>query len=446
EAIGLGSGFIVKKDGVIVTNYHVIENAYPALVKLKNGDVYEDISVIDCDGRKDIAALKIKGFDLPVVKLGNSNEVRVGEKVVVIGNPHGLENTISDGLLSQTRNTDFGYKLHQISAPISPGSSGSPVFNLKGEVIGIATLSDVLGQNLNFSVPINYVRGMLDAKPKMTLEEFSKIPREKAPTIQREDEKRAIELAKRSRGLLLEAPQIPELFFDDVEHYIRDQMRQKKPSVHIFGWQADKIDEQRYLVSYTYDDGSGERGWFFDVNVVGEIVSYRWPVQTRIKRLEWRIRHISERESAIRKLTTQGYKEDVARSKEALAAAYEVGLINAKDYQMDLTELQKGKAEKLKELKDEKDKLKKELKRLKKELEEQVREGKNTEKSNLSKLTKKEGDEINSWLQAANNFANAGMNDSAIEHYQKVIDKYPESGQAQEAQKRIKEIEAKESK
>lgn len=176
---GLGSGFIVKDDGVVVTNYHVIEGAYPALVKLKNGDIYEDISVIGYNERKDIAVIKIKGFDLPIVKLGNSNKVRVGEEVVVIGNPHGLENTIADGLLSQVRDAELGYKLHQISAPISAGSSGSPVFNLRGEVIGIATLSDTLGQNINFSVPINYVRAMINGPVKYSLKEFSGVEKEK---------------------------------------------------------------------------------------------------------------------------------------------------------------------------------------------------------------------------------------------------------------------------
>lgn len=81
-------------------------------------------------------------------------------------------------MLSQVRDIALGYKLHQISAPISEGSSGSPVFNLEGEVIGIATLSDIWGQNLNFSVPINYVKGMISETPKMTLAEFSKAKEE----------------------------------------------------------------------------------------------------------------------------------------------------------------------------------------------------------------------------------------------------------------------------
>lgn len=190
EEIGLGSGFIVKGDGVIVTNYHVIAGAYPAIVKTKNGDIYEDISVIDFNERYDIAIIKIKGFDLPTVILGNSNTVKIGERVVVIGNPHGLENTISDGLLSQIRNSGEGYSLHQISSPISAGSSGSPVFNQRGEVIGIATLSDTDGQNLNFSVPINYARGLVEGPVKYSLKEFVGI--EKEPTILSEGKRKDV--------------------------------------------------------------------------------------------------------------------------------------------------------------------------------------------------------------------------------------------------------------
>ena len=176
--MGLGSGFIVRNDGVIITNYHVIEGAYPALVKVKSGDIFDDISIISFDAKRDIAIIKISGFDLPMVNLGNSNDIRIGEKVVVIGNPHGFENTVSDGLLSQQRDTGQGYFLHQISAPISAGSSGSPVFNQKGEVIGIATLSDAQGQNLNFSVPINYARGMVNGPIKYTLSEFAALGKE----------------------------------------------------------------------------------------------------------------------------------------------------------------------------------------------------------------------------------------------------------------------------
>lgn len=170
----LGTGFMVTASGVFVTNYHVVQGVYPAQVRLASGDVYDAISVIDTDERKDIAVLKIKGFNLPVVQLADSDSVKVGSEVVVIGNPKGLEGTVTNGLVSAIRDTGEGYKIFQMSAPISPGSSGSPVFDKTGQVIGIATATVKDGQNLNFAVPINYVTGMVSEKEKMTLEEFSK--------------------------------------------------------------------------------------------------------------------------------------------------------------------------------------------------------------------------------------------------------------------------------
>ncbi len=160
--VRLGTGFLVTADGTIMTNSHVIGSGSPVIVKLANGDVYRDVTLLHEDSQKDIAIIKIPGFDLPMVSLGNSNDMKVGIRVVVIGNPHGYEQTVSDGLLSQHRRTDEGYSLFQISAPISGGSSGSPVFGPDGTVIGIAALSDVSGQNLNFAIPINYARGLME--------------------------------------------------------------------------------------------------------------------------------------------------------------------------------------------------------------------------------------------------------------------------------------------
>jgi S1-C subfamily serine protease len=173
DAAGLGSGFIVDPSGVIVTCYHVIDGAYPAVVKLLNGASFQDIWVLGCDSAKDVAVIKVKGRGLPAVRLGNSDDVEVGERVVAIGNPKGLENTVSDGLLSGVREVD-GYNLLQISAPISPGSSGGPVFSSSGRVVGIAAATLRDGQNLNFCVPIKYARQYTHAEPSLTLEDFSR--------------------------------------------------------------------------------------------------------------------------------------------------------------------------------------------------------------------------------------------------------------------------------
>ncbi len=165
-----GSGFLVSANGKILTNYHVIAHTKRATVTLANEDAYDSVEVIEIDKRKDIALLKIKAVNQPFVKIGHSGGAQVGDKLYTLGNPLGVfQNTLSDGILSGIRQMD-GYKLFQISAPISHGSSGSPVFNSSGEVIAIveATLSE--GQNLNFAIPVDYAAGMLDSTQTRSLE------------------------------------------------------------------------------------------------------------------------------------------------------------------------------------------------------------------------------------------------------------------------------------
>jgi len=157
----IGSGFFVKEDGLIVTNYHLIHNAQKIYVKLKNNKVYSNVQLVNFDVKKDIAILRIHGQGFKKVKLGDSSDVAIGQRVVTIGNPLGLESTVSDGLISSLRKDDHGVKLLQISVPLSQGSSGGPLFNLKGEVVGITTASLLEGQNLNFAIPINYAKSLL---------------------------------------------------------------------------------------------------------------------------------------------------------------------------------------------------------------------------------------------------------------------------------------------
>ena len=156
-----GSGFLVSSDGRILTNYHVMRDARTARVKLASGDVYEEVEVLATDPRRDIAIIQIAGWDLPFLELGNSDSVRVGSPVVVIGSPLGLENTVSTGIVSGRRQEPEGYQLIQVSAPASRGSSGGAVLGSQGRVVGIATSQIDVGQNLNFAVPINYARGLL---------------------------------------------------------------------------------------------------------------------------------------------------------------------------------------------------------------------------------------------------------------------------------------------
>jgi S1-C subfamily serine protease len=183
ERFALGTGFIVGSDGIVVTNYHVIQGAFDADIKLHDGEVHDHIRVIDYDKRRDVALLKIRATGLPVVTLGNSNVVEPGDRAYAIGNPEGLECTISDGLISARRMME-GTQMLQTSVPISHGSSGGPLYNVYGEVIGITTAGYMEGgaQNLNFAVPIRYVTVLLDSPPlNITLDELAVKENEGAP-------------------------------------------------------------------------------------------------------------------------------------------------------------------------------------------------------------------------------------------------------------------------
>jgi S1-C subfamily serine protease len=165
---GQGSGFIVTPQGAVVTNLHVVQGASSLRVKLPGGDTYKTSDLIDVDDVKDIAIVKVKGFKLPVITLGDSDKAETGEAVVAISSPEGLVNSISTGVISGVRRFDT-HRVFQISAPISQGSSGGALFNSSGEVIGVITYLLKSGQNLNFAVPINYARGMIGDRPSKTL-------------------------------------------------------------------------------------------------------------------------------------------------------------------------------------------------------------------------------------------------------------------------------------
>ncbi len=176
QVASIGSGFVVDADGIIVTNYHVIQGANALQIKMKDGEIYDRVEVMDHDERRDIAVLKIRAFKkLPVVTLA-SDAPEPGEEAVAIGNPQGLEHTVSVGVVSAYRQAE-GYRLMQISVPISPGSSGGPLFNIQGQVIGITSAGVVAegAQNLNFAVPIDYARPLISSKNSaLPIADFSK--------------------------------------------------------------------------------------------------------------------------------------------------------------------------------------------------------------------------------------------------------------------------------
>ncbi len=162
HAIAQGTGFLISKDGRIVTNYHVIENGSSAIVKLPDGTFFLVDGVLASDKARDVAVIKAHGENFRTLTLGNSDRLQVGEEVVAIGNPLSLESTVSSGIVSGIRTIEEeGGKFLQVTTPISPGSSGGPLFNMAGEVVGITTLYLKGGENLNFAIPINDVKPML---------------------------------------------------------------------------------------------------------------------------------------------------------------------------------------------------------------------------------------------------------------------------------------------
>jgi S1-C subfamily serine protease len=162
KPIAQGTGFLVSKDGLIVTNYHVIAEGNSAVVKFPEGAFYVIDGVLASDKTRDIAVIKAHGQNFRTLALGDSDRVRVGDEVVAIGNPLSLESTVSNGIVSGMRTVrEEGGKFLQTTAPISPGSSGGPLFNMTGEVVGVTTMYLKGGENLNFAIPINDAKRLL---------------------------------------------------------------------------------------------------------------------------------------------------------------------------------------------------------------------------------------------------------------------------------------------
>ena len=169
--LGFGSGFFVG-DNLIATNYHVIEGAARGSAKLVGQfSTYTIEGVTATDQTNDLALLKVTMSGINPLPLGNSSDVKIGETVYVAGNPKGLEGTFSNGIISSRRDPYAKERL-QMTAPISPGSSGGPVLNSKGEVIGVSFMTLVGGQNLNFAIPSRYLTELLtESKPAKPLAE-----------------------------------------------------------------------------------------------------------------------------------------------------------------------------------------------------------------------------------------------------------------------------------
>ncbi|MDM7202770.1 MAG: DegQ family serine endoprotease [Thermodesulfobacteriaceae bacterium] len=165
---GAGTGFIVSKDGYIVTNNHVIDKAQKITVKLLDGRSFQG-KVVGSDPLSDVAVVKVEAQNLPTLPLGNSDLIRVGEWVIAIGNPFGLTHTVTVGVISAKGRSGIGITdiedYIQTDAAINPGNSGGPLLNLKGEVIGMNTaiFSRSGGyMGIGFAIPINIVKAVVE--------------------------------------------------------------------------------------------------------------------------------------------------------------------------------------------------------------------------------------------------------------------------------------------
>lgn len=162
----LGSGFIIDAKGLVVTNNHVVQGADEIEVQLSDEKIFK-ATLVGSDERTDVALLKLQNAkNLPVVALGDSDKLKVGDHVVAIGNPFGLDHTVTSGIVSAKERVigagpydDF----IQTDASINPGNSGGPLFNLRGEVVGINTAINPQGQGIGFAIPSNLAANVIEA-------------------------------------------------------------------------------------------------------------------------------------------------------------------------------------------------------------------------------------------------------------------------------------------
>ena len=174
KPMGIGSGFFVDKGGVLITNYHVLNGAYAADVKTYDGREYQIQRVLAYNKTADLIKVKVKIPEKSVHRVEVTPDVpEIAERILVVGSPLGLDQTVSEGIVSAVREFPNVGKIFQMSAPASRGSSGSPVINMDGKVIGVVSFILEPGQNLNFAVAGQSVLDLKDEKTVMTLPEWT---------------------------------------------------------------------------------------------------------------------------------------------------------------------------------------------------------------------------------------------------------------------------------
>src|ERR1017187_1349636 len=171
EKAGQGSGYVFSGDGIIITNYHVVRGAKSLTVRIPGQEPYRIDSVLGYEIDHDVAALQLTGSSLQALLTETVEEPKVGDRVVAIGAPLGLESTVSEGIVSALRNAGTMHII-QTTASISPGSSGGPLLNEYGKVIGLTTSTVRDGQSLNFVVSAKHVSELLSRKQPIPLDEM----------------------------------------------------------------------------------------------------------------------------------------------------------------------------------------------------------------------------------------------------------------------------------
>jgi S1-C subfamily serine protease len=166
EESSTGTGFIINSNGYILTNEHVIDGADKIQVTLQGSSKALDAKVIKTDTDLDLAVLKIDGTNYPTIALGDSNDMRPGDWVIAIGNPYGLDHSVTTGIISAKgrpmtiENRDYT-NLIQTDAAINPGNSGGPLINMQGQVIAINTAINADAEGIGFAIPINNARSII---------------------------------------------------------------------------------------------------------------------------------------------------------------------------------------------------------------------------------------------------------------------------------------------
>jgi S1-C subfamily serine protease len=180
----IGTGFFVNKNGYLITNYHVLVGKFGAEIKTADGSTYPIKSVVAENQTTDLIKVRV---DIPPEKVHwikvSAKMPPVAQRVMVVGSPMGLEHSVSDGIVSSVREIPGVGIFFQMSAPISPGSSGSPVVNMEGKVVGVATFQFLQGQNLNFAISGKSILDLKTNKPGQTLSEWTYSQSNQKPSL-----------------------------------------------------------------------------------------------------------------------------------------------------------------------------------------------------------------------------------------------------------------------